>query len=143
MKTRAVAILIIMLSAWLLQACSAQTIPSNQWDGSWDSHAFNEFTSVKCSIDLKSSGEAINGTFDCSGGFITGTISGTLSPDHSRVTGTYVDSIDPKRTDTPFEWQLNPKNPDQFSGNHETDEGRFAWCGARPGVSLPDPCLGP
>ena len=142
MMTRKILILLVTLGAWLLPACSPQPIPSGHWDGSWNSRASNEYGTFRCLINLKSSGEAITGTFDC--GIVHGTVSGTLSADRRSVSGTYEERLDADSSDdylNTFEWQLVANKPDQFIGNH--DQGKWAWCGSRDFDSLPDPCLGP
>ncbi len=133
--------LLVTLGAWLLQACSAQTTAATQpitWDGEWLSRAVNEYTTLSCAISLTTSGKAINGNFDCAEGFITGTLTGTISEDLLSVSGTLQSSID----DNPetFEWHRNTDNIGQFVGNHD---GTYEWCGAREGIPLPDPCFGP
>ena len=141
MRTRGALVLLVTLSAWLLQGCSAQNTASSQpitWDGDWVSRAVNEYATLSCSISLTSSGQAVTGTFDCAEGFITGTVSGLISEDLRSVSGTLVSSID----DNPetFEWHRTTNSTDQFIGNHDVT---YEWCGAREGVPLPDPCFGP
>lgn len=40
-----------------------------------------------------------------------------------------------------FMWRIDPNDMNRFAGN--LDEGDFSFCGARPGVSLPSPCMWP
>lgn len=135
MKTNCIHYLSIVLSLQLLLACSAQS-PTYNWDGSWDSKAYDADNFYNCKLELLTSAEKITGTYECLQGFIKGTFDGSLSADHSTASGNYLDNLG----NGTFEWRLLSTNTDQFNGNNS---GSWAWCGARAGTPLPDPCLGP
>ena len=65
------------------------------------------------------------------------------------ASGTLSSAVTPVATVPPtseptysFVWRML-SNGNQFRGYLDYQGSRYAWCGARNGYSLPDPCLGP
>ena len=81
-------------------------------------------------------GNSLSGTFNAGGDNIV-TISGRLNTNYMQVVGTWSSTSGASGT---FEW-LRQADSHLFVGN--LDNGSEAWCGARAGQSIPNPCFGP
>jgi len=110
--------------------------PLPNWSGNWST--FIE-TQGNYSLYIQQNGDYISAV-------ISGNLAGTLSDYGQRADG-YIYSLVTPGTPTPapnfsFAWRML-SNGNQFRGYLDQSGTRYAWCGARSGYSLPDPCLGP
>lgn len=107
--------------------------PDIVWEGNWTIW-FGPAPLTQCTMHLNRSGSSITGTYDC--GSFNGTISGTLSADMKKVSGTWSNNV-PQNGN--FDWMIK-KNTSQFIGNYDSS---YDWCGAKSGASQPSPCYWP
>jgi hypothetical protein len=114
--------------------------PLPSWTGNW-------MTSIvgigDYSFYLQQSGDYLSAAFS------SVVLFATLSDYDQRADGVLYPAATPANPMTPtptpdynFAWRLLP-NGDQFRGYVDHSGTHFAWCGARNGMGLPDPCLGP
>ena len=109
--------------------------PNIIWRGEWQIWV-GPTPLTQYTLSLTHEGLSIQGSFDAGSGN-TVNIDGALSADYSTASGIWTSTAGGSGT---FEWRRKI-NPNQFVGN--LDGGSEAWCGARAGASLPDPCLAP
>ena len=111
--------------------------PLPNWTGNWSTHIESQ---GDYSLYIQQSGDLISASISGSQLF------GTLSNYDQRADG-YLYSPATPGTSTPapnytFAWKML-SNGNQFSGYLDHLGSHYAWCGARNGYALPDPCLGP
>ncbi|MBX3047779.1 MAG: SH3 domain-containing protein [Anaerolineales bacterium] len=111
--------------------------PSYDWEGNWNMRTVILGTTYTGPMSCTVSGNSINCSMTLNPGALAVSISGTLSGSRQSASG----SVNAPGSGT-WSTQIKANNLNQFVGKF-TDGGDYEFCGARPGSSLPDPCLGP
>jgi hypothetical protein len=114
--------------------------PLPSWTGNWMTHIESE---NDYNFYIQQSGDYINAAFS------SVVLFANLSDYNQRADGVLYPALTPTNSMTPtptpeysFAWRML-SNGSQFRGYLDHLGTRYAWCGARNGMSLPDPCLGP
>ncbi|MCW5876813.1 MAG: hypothetical protein KIS85_08015 [Anaerolineales bacterium] len=112
--------------------------PSYSWTGAWNMRTVILATTYTGPMNCTVSGSSISCSIVLNPGGIAINLSGTVSADLQSASG----NIDPPASGT-WQAQIKAGNTNQFTGRFIDGGSVLEFCGARPGSSIPSPCLGP